>query len=176
MGVFMIKFKRIIISIFALVFLASCGPKETNSTNAKEDQDRAALRSTLGQFAGTYKGAVTPTTGDPRPINVEIQLRIEDIADGGTNDSREVTFHPELRGFFFRPDLASQPISHRPVRMRYYRERGEFALDNTDTIVSPTPNNGVVRMSGTIRDGVIDGPISFTIGDTITGNLYAVRQ
>lgn len=160
----------------ALLLLAGCGPKETDSTNAKELQDIDRLRARLSQFNGTYRGTVVPSSGDRRPIPVEVRLSVVDVADGTTNDSREVTFHPELRGFFIRTDyLSITPAARRPVRVRYYEEPGTVAMENIDKIVSPTPNQGVVQMSGTMRNGVIEGPIVFTIGDTIDGQLRVVR-
>ncbi|MGZ3693474.1 MAG: hypothetical protein ACXWQO_04735 [Bdellovibrionota bacterium] len=160
--------------VLFVLFLASCGPKDTNSTNAKEMDDRAALRATLSQFEGDYAGTVTNKT-DHRKINIEIHLSLYDVAYG-TNDKGEVTFRPELQGSFIRSDYVSiTPVANRPVRIRYYQETSEFIMDNTDTITSPTPNQGKVVMKGTIRNQVIEGQIRFTIGDTVEGLLQATR-
>lgn len=150
----------------------SCGPKETDYTNAKELEDVAALRASLTPFEGSYAGTVIDGTRIP----VEFELRVVDVADG-TNDSREVVYRPELRGFFIRSDYVSMtPAARRPIRVRYYKTDGRISVDNTDNIVSPTPNQGVVNMSGFLRGDTIEGNITFTIGSTVSGPVRATRQ
>lgn len=166
---------RLVICAFLLLGTAGCGPKDTDTTTAKEMDDRNNLRQVYSQFVGTYSGFVYED-GNPVPIPAEIKINIVEVPDG-VNDNREVIFRPELQGHFIdKSKIAVTPVARRPLRMRYYRDTAEIAMVNTDKVTGPNPDQGMVNISATIRDGHIHGRVKYILGPTIEGRLQVSRE
>lgn len=166
---------RLFLLLAATFVLAGCGPKETDDNQAKEADDRRSIYAAYSPLVGIYRGTVVPDAGARRAIPVEIQVKIVEVADG-VDSNRRARFRPDLQGTFTRLDyLSITPVARRPLKMAYTTESQQIAMQNSDQITSPTPNQGNTNIFATIRDGVIDGTISFTIGDEVIGHINVVR-
>ncbi|MCO5143049.1 MAG: hypothetical protein M9962_08170 [Oligoflexia bacterium] len=160
----------------ALFTLTACGPKETDTTTAKELEDREELRRTYAALVGLYRGKVIPDTNPQKTIPVEIRINIVEVADG-VNENQEIRFRPELRGYFLRLDMdpGVVPIVQRPLSMRYYKETKELIMKNSDTVISPTPRQGETSVRAFVAGDELQGSISFVMGKQTDGRLEVKR-
>lgn len=160
----------------AVLLATSCGPTKEEGTTAQETENRERALATYSRFEGLYRGFLTPNSGDLRPQPIEMELRIVQVRDG-VNPNDEPRFRPELRGYFHPTDydLGIVPIARRPIAGRYYEDRGELVLSQTDNISSRIPDQGRVSLSLTLQGDELEGDATYTIVNAVYGRLSVKR-